>query len=556
MATNRRSYIVNPDECPPFVYSPLDTSRDCTRLVAIEPSQNVTSPLRCRLTHVNFSDRPRYQALSYMWGDESIKRPIFVDGKSFYVGKNLFDALHFLRHRKSGRFFWVDALCINQSDIQEKNRQIRIMPHIYFRATKVLIWLGTKETLRRHSEQSASLYTKYAEEQSMQLDAIKQLARDEYWQRLWVIQEIGKAAELQVCYQTRLLGEHPMYQDHGIKWERFISSVKNCGDFSAEDKLGPLRLDAQLRGKYHGSHSLRSLLEAHHGALCRNPRDKVYGLAGLADDCYGFPVDYDKSLFEVWSDTLTFLQDIGQIQEDLPGLALLMMNALGGAAAISPSPGLTSDVELWLPLTFVGTVAHVGPTPMECINSLAEADNWTVQMRRFGRMGCDMEANEKLFRRLLQAENPDSPCLSVFPIAGVPLDVTYRMKDDTEATLELLAQDFDETPASSSSKNDSRLYQMLPVGWKTTGCSLGVARGNLRALDLICRVPQTGNMIVLRRDELSRAYSTGPDGQVMPVKSFCYRIVGAVSIVADRYLPCGSWEPPAMDSKDPLVSLY
>jgi hypothetical protein len=146
MPPPKRPFVVHQaDERSEFVYSPLDVEKDCTRLVAVEPSANVTAPLRCRLTHVNFSDRPRYEALSYMWGDESKRKLIFIDDKRLYVGKNLFDAIHFLRRCKSEGLFWIDAICINQNDVQEKNRQIRIMPHIYFRATTVLVWLGTKE---------------------------------------------------------------------------------------------------------------------------------------------------------------------------------------------------------------------------------------------------------------------------------------------------------------------------------------------------------------------------------------------------------------------------
>lgn len=129
----------------PFFYEPLDPLRDCTRVVEIEPckSRNATNlDLRCRVTQVLFSDRPKYRALSYMWGDESGRIPISLNGKRFSVAENLFRALCFLRRENFAGPFWIDAICINQDDIEEKNRQIRIMPHIYFRASEVLVWLG------------------------------------------------------------------------------------------------------------------------------------------------------------------------------------------------------------------------------------------------------------------------------------------------------------------------------------------------------------------------------------------------------------------------------
>jgi hypothetical protein len=126
-----------------FVYEPLDQLHDCTRLVEIEPSGSELAAIRCRVIQVRFSDRPKYRALSYMWGDETVTSPIVVNKKRFQVASNLLRALQFLRRSSfADSLFWIDAICINQSDLHEKNRQVRIMPHIYFRATAVLVWLG------------------------------------------------------------------------------------------------------------------------------------------------------------------------------------------------------------------------------------------------------------------------------------------------------------------------------------------------------------------------------------------------------------------------------
>ena len=47
------------------------------------------------------------------------------------VGQNLWEALHYLRKRVNGLRYWIDAICINQADIPERNQQLRIMPHIH-----------------------------------------------------------------------------------------------------------------------------------------------------------------------------------------------------------------------------------------------------------------------------------------------------------------------------------------------------------------------------------------------------------------------------------------
>lgn len=68
-----------------------------------------------------------------------------------------------------------------------------------------------------------------------------------------------------------------------------------------------MKLHKQLSEKYKGGHKLAKLLENHQHALCKEPQDHFYGFVDLATDCIeGFPLDYQKSLFEVWKDTIMY----------------------------------------------------------------------------------------------------------------------------------------------------------------------------------------------------------------------------------------------------------
>jgi len=97
-----------------FVYQPPRGDADCIRLIRIEPAQQDNDPLACTLVDVTFIEKPRYDALSYRWGDGAAKRHIILNGDGFLVGKNLEDALRYLRSHTQGTLFWIDALCINQ----------------------------------------------------------------------------------------------------------------------------------------------------------------------------------------------------------------------------------------------------------------------------------------------------------------------------------------------------------------------------------------------------------------------------------------------------------
>jgi hypothetical protein len=83
-----------------------------------------------------------YDALSYAWGDPQHTREIRVSNIPFKATVNLELALRNLRHERSVRKLWVDAICIDQEDDTERNAQIKQMAKIYGRASRVLIWLG------------------------------------------------------------------------------------------------------------------------------------------------------------------------------------------------------------------------------------------------------------------------------------------------------------------------------------------------------------------------------------------------------------------------------
>jgi len=86
-----------------------------------------------------------YLALSYVWGPATLKRHIILNDLRFAVTDNLYHALHQLRSCRrmhEGFKLWVDAICINQDDVQERSEQVARMRDIYTFAWQVVIWLG------------------------------------------------------------------------------------------------------------------------------------------------------------------------------------------------------------------------------------------------------------------------------------------------------------------------------------------------------------------------------------------------------------------------------
>ena len=145
------------------LYSPL-ADNDEIRLLCLHPNSSGDSTPKCTLKHVSRLQKPSYEALSYMWGPPQPKQLIELNGKNCEVGENLWQALVHLRHQIDPRHLWVDALCINQLDVQERNHQVAQMGEIYRQATRVVAWLGISDS--QSSQAISVLRTFYAVRES------------------------------------------------------------------------------------------------------------------------------------------------------------------------------------------------------------------------------------------------------------------------------------------------------------------------------------------------------------------------------------------------------
>jgi Heterokaryon incompatibility protein (HET) len=101
-----------------------------------------TDEIRCELFVVKLSQAPPFEAISYVWGDPNDRKDITCSAQRLRITTNLFGALQRFRNQTRSRILWADAICINQGDLNERARQVRIMGNIYSQATTVLIWLG------------------------------------------------------------------------------------------------------------------------------------------------------------------------------------------------------------------------------------------------------------------------------------------------------------------------------------------------------------------------------------------------------------------------------
>jgi hypothetical protein len=137
-----------------YVHHPVDRENTIRvlELVPLNQSEEANT-ISCRLQVITLDSPPAYRAISYMWGDPSITMPILVDGKSFSVRSNLWNFLSQMQEEGCSDVLWIDALSINQQDIAERSQQVSLMGQIYSKAAMVHVWLGPENDLNLVSMQ-------------------------------------------------------------------------------------------------------------------------------------------------------------------------------------------------------------------------------------------------------------------------------------------------------------------------------------------------------------------------------------------------------------------
>jgi hypothetical protein len=132
-----------------YPYRKLDSDAWEMRLLYLDGSNSKDDLLTCFIEYISLIDPGVYTALSYCWGDPHITSTMHIDGYKVKITENLESALQGVRENRSAKGgilrLWVDALCINQGDKEERSNQVRNMRQIYSKAKEVLCWVGGQE---------------------------------------------------------------------------------------------------------------------------------------------------------------------------------------------------------------------------------------------------------------------------------------------------------------------------------------------------------------------------------------------------------------------------
>lgn len=280
-------------------------SNDEIRLLILHPTPantSSTTPIQCDIEIVALSDKPEYEALSYVWGSESAPASIQLANRTVPVSPTVHDALLRLRLPDQNRALWVDQLCINQQDLDEKMRQVRLMRDIYTLCSQCIVWMGEiRKDLRLEDAEAVFQFFHYMAEvervghgnavlpatvrdnMAGMTEAMKSLAYagNPWWERIWTVQEA--ALPQSVAFQWGPLSLPWDVLDDGYSmWAK-----GDCHNIMSERQafiVGEIMIHyAWLYNARFQRSDLWVLIQTWRFRFATDPRDKIYGLLGLCD---------------------------------------------------------------------------------------------------------------------------------------------------------------------------------------------------------------------------------------------------------------------------------
>lgn len=286
---------------PVALYQPLDSHGEEIRLVTLQQGQ-FHDAIHCHLSKVSLKEGPSYQALSYTWGQPNSTLEIYLNKRPHQVTTNLEAALRRLRLATTPRALWIDALCINQTDILERNSQVMHMNGIYRKASKVVVWLGEEA---ENSNLAFNAFNMLPKIESLHWDlvadpALEKALRDpkyalateklfqrSWWHRVWTIQESILGRRIEFVCGTQQISADKLFAVQRSFHKHMSSCCQSLMNlFSHTYRYNqPMAMLDLLSGSrsYQKTAKIDMLLARYRFHCCTDPRDKIYGLLGITE---------------------------------------------------------------------------------------------------------------------------------------------------------------------------------------------------------------------------------------------------------------------------------
>lgn len=236
---------------------------------------------------IEVDTQPKYAALSYVWGTDIPAHEIYLNGRSVLVRKNLYDfcynlTLEFWEYgpAQHWEYVWIDALCIDQSNVTERNQQVSMMDRIYSEAAIVIVWMGqlfgdVPRDLPQRTEEERQ------EDRQRHRDylGLNGFLSANYWDRTWTVQEFILAQNVHFFWINRDGQRMDMLADEAM--EQMTGIYKLYIGFARGGARAYLSMLYEKRDGWLEDLSLLDWMLEFYSCECLDKRDRIFALMGL-----------------------------------------------------------------------------------------------------------------------------------------------------------------------------------------------------------------------------------------------------------------------------------
>jgi hypothetical protein len=321
--------------------------------------------LSLKISHFRLLEAPEFVAISYTWGKDANPRCVTVNECHLEVQGNCWVALSQCKERRIQKYIWIDSICIDQSNVEEKSDQVPMMGSIYPQALRVMVSISqfqdecmskpTNDAFLESVEIMAAIISsqefdladilmdlegekadkvyrlgvqRFAGQKRLLHEGLSKVANAQYWTRLWILQELVKAKQTYLMYYGETVNLVLLWvllriyedlkedletsPDESGDTDQYISTLRDVLILAFtrdRDSNKELRSAKVYR-------SLAGVLVRFRYAGCSDPRDRIYGTMSFVESPGKTPLrtDYNLSTVELAMRLMDYREDMNVVQ--------------------------------------------------------------------------------------------------------------------------------------------------------------------------------------------------------------------------------------------------
>ncbi|KAF9698450.1 hypothetical protein EKO04_003823 [Ascochyta lentis] len=317
---------------------------------------------------------PPYSALSYTWGLSSHMAeswPLQIGQRYLPVLPSLWpfvQALRLREHLLDGTWWWIDSICIDQTNLQERSQHVRRMKHTYQNAHKVVVWLGEQsedsdsalDFIGLLDEMNNAKYSRESLHKILHQDeycdrwiAFRNFFMRKWWTRVWTIQEFAIPSNILFWCGQRYISRDAIFAALGVADRCSAPNFKETIAFHHAFNRRRVWLLYEVAKTQEKRVNLSLLALAAY--FCSNEatddRDRLYGFTGLCTEDHGLEINY------AWSVNKVYLHFAKSFIAEHKSLDILCFASMFKATARSSLPSWVPDWRIRIQPTVIPLMA-------------------------------------------------------------------------------------------------------------------------------------------------------------------------------------------------------